>query len=156
MRYCRAPCSRRAMPLALLGRSALRSGARSCAVWEGAPPASTANSFRRAHPRSARASYRRATSWRCSLGACVVVPASAHSGRLLAVITRCQRGSYRPDLSDQPDVDGLRSLAALDHVDRYSLALRQIGEAAAVERRGVNENILTAAVPNDEPEPLIP
>ena len=61
-----------------------------------------------------------------------------------------------PGLSDQPDVDGLRPLAALDHVDRYSLALRQIGEAATVERRGMRENVLAAAVPDDEPESLIP
>ena len=79
----------------------------------------------------------------------------AHSSRALVVIIRCQRGSYRPDLSDQPDVDGLRSLAALDHVDSYSLAFRQIGEAATVECRGMHENVLAAAIPDDEPEPFI-
>jgi hypothetical protein len=30
-------------------------------------------------------------------------------------------------ISDEPDIDGLRSLAAFDHVDGYPLAFRQIG-----------------------------
>ena len=40
--------------------------------------------------------------------------------------------------------------AALDHVDRYPLAFRQIGEAAAIDRRGMHENVLAADVPDDE------
>src|SRR6267142_1659084 len=75
---------------------------------------------------------------------------------MLTVIIRCQRGYCRGrSISDQADVDGLRSLATLDHVDSYSLAFRQTGEAAAVERRGMHENVLAAAVADDEPEPFI-
>jgi hypothetical protein len=58
-------------------------------------------------------------------------------------------------ISDEPDVDGLRSLATLDHIDGYSLAFRQIGEAAAIERRGMHKNVLATAVPDDESKPLI-
>src|ERR1700704_930583 len=56
---------------------------------------------------------------------------------------------------EEPDVDGLRSLAALDHIDGYSLAFQQISEAAATERRCMHENVSATAVPNDKSKPLI-
>jgi hypothetical protein len=57
-------------------------------------------------------------------------------------------------IADQADVDGLRSLATPDHIDSYSLAFRQTGEATAVERRGMHENVLAAAVADVNPNPL--
>src|SRR5437660_12056027 len=58
-------------------------------------------------------------------------------------------------ISHEPDADRLRSLGAFDHVDDHPLAFRQIGDAAATERRGMHEDVSAAAVPYDEPEPLI-
>src|SRR5690348_16694003 len=48
-------------------------------------------------------------------------------------------------ISEEPDVDGLRPLAALDHIDGYSLAFQQIGEAATTERRGMHKNVSATA-----------
>ena len=60
-----------------------------------------------------------------------------------------------PSISDEPDIDGLRSLASLYHIDSYPLAFRQIDQAPAIKRRGMHEDVFAAAVPDDEPEPLI-
>jgi hypothetical protein len=46
-------------------------------------------------------------------------------------------------------------LDTLDHVDGYPLTFRQIGDAAAIKRRGMHEDVSAAAVPDDEAEPLI-
>jgi hypothetical protein len=46
---------------------------------------------------------------------------------------RCRLVAVGYRISDEPDVDSLRSLAALDHVDDYPLTFRQIGEAAAIK-----------------------
>ena len=56
--------------------------------------------------------------------------------------------------SDEPNADGLRSLAALDHINGDALAVRQLADTGAVQRRGMHENILAAAVPHNEPEPF--
>src|SRR6476646_9438162 len=58
-------------------------------------------------------------------------------------------------MSDGTDADCLRSFATLDHVHGYSLPFRQRGEAAAVERRRVHEDVLAATVADDEAEPFI-
>ena len=58
-------------------------------------------------------------------------------------------------ISDESNTHRLWSLAALDHVHGHPLPFRKLGEAAAGERRDMHENILAAAVPVDETEPLI-
>ena len=73
----------------------------------------------------------------------------AHSGRVVAVIVRCQRGCcYGRPTSDEPNADRLRSLAALDHINRYTLTFGQLADTGAVQRRDMHENILAAAVPD--------
>jgi hypothetical protein len=55
-------------------------------------------------------------------GGIVVSRQLAHAVRVLTVIS-LQRGAIGVGfISDKPDVDGLWSLAALDHVDGYPLA----------------------------------
>ena len=58
-------------------------------------------------------------------------------------------------MSDQSDADRLRSLAALNHVDRDPLTLWQLAHAGAAQSRRAHENILAAAVTDDEAEPFI-
>jgi hypothetical protein len=58
-------------------------------------------------------------------------------------------------VSDELNADRFRSLATLDHIDGHSLAFHQIGEAAAVERRDMHENVFTAAVADDEPKSFV-
>jgi hypothetical protein len=92
----------------------------------------------------------------CSKTVASSVVSGPSKGPTKSPIGRHKKGAIGTGaISDEPDVDGLRSLAALDHVDGYPLAFRQIGEAAAIERRGMHENVLAAAVPDDEPKPLI-
>jgi hypothetical protein len=80
----------------------------------------------------------------------------AHPGRVLCGNNPLPtRVLLAGSISDEPDVDGLQSLAALDHVDGYPLAFRKLSNAAAVERRGMHENVFAAAIPDDEPEPFI-
>jgi hypothetical protein len=56
---------------------------------------------------------------------------------------------------DQPNTDRLRSLAALDHIDRDPLAFSQLADASAVQSRCTHKNVLAAAVANDEAEPFV-
>jgi hypothetical protein len=47
---------------------------------------------------------------------------------------------------DQAQTGRLRTLPAVDYVDRDSLALRQVCDARTVERRSVHEDILAAPI----------
>src|SRR6516162_884151 len=53
--------------------------------------------------------------------------------------------SYRP---------GFWSLAALHDTDDHTLSFAQRHEPGALQRRGVHEDVLPAAIPNDKAEPL--
>jgi hypothetical protein len=57
--------------------------------------------------------------------------------------------------SDKPNADRLRPLATLDHVDRDPLAFCQVADSSAVQSRRAHENVLSAAVADDEAEPPI-
>src|SRR3954469_26049715 len=56
---------------------------------------------------------------------------------------------------DQPKTDRLRSLAALDLIDRDPLAFRQLADASAVQSRCTHKNVLASAVADDEAEPFV-
>jgi len=58
-------------------------------------------------------------------------------------------------MSDQSGAHRLRSLAALNHVDRDPLTFWQLAHAGAAQSRRAHENILAAAVTDDEAEPFI-
>src|SRR5208282_1137352 len=47
------------------------------------------------------------------------------------------------------------SLAALDHIDGHPLTFHQLADTGAVQRRGMHEDVLAAAVPHDEPESFV-
>ena len=55
---------------------------------------------------------------------------------------------------DQPKTDRLRSLAALNHIDRDPLAFCQIADPGAGQSRRTYENVLASAVADDEAEPF--
>src|SRR3954451_3840521 len=57
-----------------------------------------------------------------------------------------------PMFSEKPQANRLGPLAALDHVHGHALPFRKIGHAAPGECRGMHENVLAAAVPDDETE----
>src|ERR1700684_387610 len=56
--------------------------------------------------------------------------------------------------SGEGDADGFGALAAFGDVDDDALALVEVHQPGALQRRGVDEHVLAAAVAHDMPDPL--